>query len=476
MGIDGQHGHLVNASHAPVSSSLTPAATREDQIKTAEAGEFTADAGEMIDVAVIGAGPAGLIAAEKLAQIGLRVVVYERMPSVARKLLMAGRGGLNLTHSEPLERFVTRYRPQPCPVVPAVLAFPPGALIEWAEGLGIETFTGSSGRVFPTAMKASPLLRAWLARLTQLGVRIVLSHTLVSLKPLVVGQATRGTDEGVALTFSRKGAAPIEIKARAVLLALGGASWPRLGSDGTWVAFISTLGVPVTPLTPANAGLKVTWSEHLVARFAGTPLKRIALSVAGERFSGDLVVTRGGLEGGPAYACGPLVRAALATAENATACVLIDLRPDLTAAALEKRLSRPRGKQSTATFLRKAAGLSPLAIALLREPAAGNGTLDLDAVEALAGRIKGLPITVHGLAGLERAISTAGGLPFDAIDEGYMIKALPGVFAAGEMLDWEAPTGGYLLQGCFATGVAASAGIARYLLGAQVTATDSVTT
>lgn len=469
MGIDGQHGHLVNASRTPAPSSLTPATTSEDKIKTG-------DAAEMINVAVIGAGPAGLIAAEKLAQRGLRVVVYERMPSVARKLLMAGRGGLNLTHGEPLERFVTRYRPQSCPVVPAVLAFPPGALIEWAQSLGIETFTGSSGRVFPTAMKASPLLRAWLARLTQLGVRIVLNHTLVSLKPLVVGQATRGTDAGIALTFSRKGSAPVEIKARAVLLALGGASWPRLGSDGAWVAPMTALGVPVTPLMPANAGLKVAWSDHLMARFAGMPLKRIALGIAGERFTGDLVVTRGGLEGGPAYACGPLVRAALAAAENEAVPVMIDLRPDLTAAVLAQRLSKPRGKQSTATFLRKAAGLSPLAIALLREPAAGNGTLDLDAAEALAARIKGLPIAVHGLAGLERSISTAGGLAFSAIDEGYMIKDLPGVFAAGEMLDWEAPTGGYLLQGCFATGVAASAGIARYLLGAQETATSSATT
>ncbi len=414
----------------------------------------------MTDVAVIGAGPAGLIAAERLAQQGLLVVVYERMPSPARKLLMAGRGGLNLTHSEPMDLFLTRYRPGASPVVHAVRAFLPDALIKWAQGLGIETLVGSSGRVFPKAMKTSPLLRAWLARLSHLGVRIELNHTLVSLKSATVA----GDNEAkITLTLTRKDAAPVNVKARAVLLALGGASWPRLGSDGSWVSLLTALGVPIAPLRPANAGLQVAWSDYFTERFAGKPLKRIALSIAGQRFPGDLVVTRGGLEGTPAYAAGPLVREALSETEGATCRMRIDLKPDVSESALVQRLSRPRGKQSMANFLRKAAGLSPLAIALMREPTAGDGTIDSGATEPLAARIKGLDVSVLGLANLERAISTAGGLAFGALDDGFMIKRLTGVFAAGEMLDWEAPTGGYLLQGCFATGVAAAAGIAVYL-------------
>mgnify|MGYP001766090819 CR=1 FL=1 len=423
-----------------------------------------------VDVAVVGAGPAGLIAAERLAHAGYRVTIYDRMPSPARKLLMAGRGGLNLTHSEPLDRLLSRYRPENPQLHEALRAFPPEALVSWANELGIETYVGSSRRVFPTAMKASPLVRAWLTRLAGLGVRLEREHCLVAIERMANADGTPTP----RLTFARKAGEPVTVTPRAVLLALGGASWPRLGSDGGWVALMQGHGVTITPLTPANCGLLVAWSAHVKDRFAGTPLKRIVLVAGDARFAGELMVTRAGLEGSPAYAAGPQVRAALAASGGAPVPILLDLRPDITQAELEKRLGRPRGKQSLATYLRKSAGLSPLAIALLREtdwetsPGAtaslpGPPEQDRSTPAALASAIKALPLRITGLAGLDRAISTAGGIAWAAFDPDFMLHALPGVFAAGEMLDWEAPTGGYLLQGCFATGVAAASGIARHL-------------
>lgn len=394
-------------------------------------------------VAIVGAGPAGLIAAERLAGAGLPVTVYDRMPSVGRKLLMAGRGGLNLTHSEPLPAFLERYADRAERLAPWIHAFPPGDLRDWAAGLGQETVVGSSGRVFPAGWKASPLLRAWLARLDALGVRVALRHRWT-------GFAAEG-----GLRFETPDGERLVPRPAAILLALGGASWPRLGSDGAWAAILAADGHAVLPFAPANGGLLVAWSATFRARFEGVPLKRIAVTAGGTTRRGEAVVTATGLEGGVVYALSRSLRDALAAGP---ATVMVDLRPDLAPDALAAGLGRPRGRQSTSTFLRKAAGLSPVAIGLLREARAAG--LPADPVE-LARLVKAVPLRATGLAGLARAISSAGGLSFGALDEHLMLRARPGVFAAGEMLDWEGPTGGYLLQACFATGVAAARGILR---------------
>ncbi|MCB1507126.1 MAG: TIGR03862 family flavoprotein [Hyphomicrobiaceae bacterium] len=420
------------------------------------------EAGDVIDAIVVGAGPAGLIAAETLAASGLSVMVFDAMGAPARKLLMAGRGGLNLTHSEPMEAFLSRYHPASSLITGAVRAFPPDALVAWAEDLGVPTFIGSSGRVFPKSLKASPLLRAWLARLSTLGVQLHLRHKLVDL-------ACDGAGPGAAhitATFRRQDGSHAIFAAKGVVLALGGASWPRLGSDGGWAGLLAGKNVDVADLVPANAALRVHWSEHIRSRFAGTPLKRIVLGVAGETFPGELVLTRDGLEGGPAYGACRLVREALERDGSGRVDAMLDLRPDLTVEALAMRLAKPRGKQSLASFLRKAAGLAPPMIALLHEPPPERGTADGPPWQAktatpveLAQRIKALPLTITGIGGLERAISSAGGVTLASLDDNFMVKALPGVFAAGEMLDWEAPTGGYLLQACFATGAASARGL-----------------
>ena len=398
------------------------------------------------NVAVVGAGPAGLMAAERLAVAGVAVTVYDRMASPARKLLMAGRGGLNLTHSEPFERFLTRYGGGAADLSAALTAFPPERLAAWCENLGQPTFVGSSGRVFPRAMKASPLLRAWLRRLSGLGVSFRFRHRWT------------GWDGAGRLLFeTAPDGGEISVAADATVMALGGASWPRLGSDGAWVTAFTAAGIAVSPLTPANCGLAIAWSEPF-RRFEGQPLKRIAIATEDMQARGEAVVTARGLEGGAIYAVSAAVRNALA--RQGTARIAIDLRPDLALSELVDRLSRSRGKQSAANFLRKAAGLSPVAIGLLRE--AGSGLLPAGAAE-LAAAIKGVELTVQGVAGLERAISTAGGVAFEALDEQLMLVDKPGVFVAGEMLDWEAPTGGYLLQATFATAVAAADGVIHWL-------------
>lgn len=389
----------------------------------------------MTEIAVIGGGPAGLIAAERLSARGCAVTVYERMPTFGRKLLMAGRGGLNLTHSEPLEAFKARYGEAAAQLSSYLEAFPPAALVDWAEGLGQPTFVGSSGRVFPKAMKASPLLRAWLQRLAGQGVR---------LQPRA---QWLGWDETGALIF--RDLPPV--RADAVILALGGASWPRLGSAGDWAPVLAERGVEVRPFRPANCGFTVDWSEGFRDRFAGAPLKPLALTFEGRTVRSEAVVTGYGLEGGGLYALSAPLRDAIE--RDGRAVLELDLRPDLTEAQLADKLARPRGRQSMATFLRKAAGLTPLAINLVRE--AHGGAVPQD----LAHAVKHLPVTLTGTRGLERAISSAGGIAWSAVDEALMLKALPGVFVAGEMLDWEAPTGGYLLQACFATGVAAAEGV-----------------
>ena len=396
----------------------------------------------MAAVAVIGGGPAGLFAAETLAAAGCAVTVYDRMPSVGRKLLMAGRGGLNLTHSEGFEAFVGRYGQAAERLRPMLEASPPAALVAWAEGLGQPTFVGSSGRVFPKALKASPLLRAWLARLAGLGVAIRTRHEWLGW-----------ADDG-ALRF-RTPEGEVAVTPDATILALGGASWPKLGSDGGWAAWIDG----VAPFRPANMGFDVAWSPVMQA-FAGQPLKGVALSFRDRTVRGEAMVTRYGLEGGAIYALSAPLRDAVQA--EGVAVVTFDLRPDMTAGALTARLSHPGAGQSLANRLRKALKLSPVEINLLRE---AHGK-DLPVQPgALAAAIKAAPIRLTGVQPLARAISSAGGVAFAGVDDGLMLKARPGVFVAGEMLDWEAPTGGYLLQASFATGLEAARGVERWVAG-----------
>jgi uncharacterized flavoprotein (TIGR03862 family) len=389
------------------------------------------------DVAVIGGGPAGLMAAEVLSAAGWSVAVFERMPTLGRKFLMAGRGGLNLTHSEDFERFAARYGAAAERLRPMLDAFTPIDLVAWAEGLGQPTFVGSSGRVFPQALKASPLLRAWIARLEEQGVALNLRATWT------------GWNAARDLTFDTPDG-PRAVRPRATILALGGASWARLGSDGAWASLLAARGAQVAPFRPANVGFTVRWTQVFRERFAGAPLKNIALNFEGRTSRGDALAAGYGLEGGAVYALSAALRDAIAARGAAT--LEIDLRPDLSQAQLTARLSRPRGGQSLSSWLRKAAHLSPVEIGLLRE---AHGVALPVAPDALAAAIKAAPLVLTGTQGLERAISSAGGLAFEALD-GLELRAAPGVFVAGEMLDWEAPTGGYLLQACFATGVAAA--------------------
>lgn len=389
-------------------------------------------------IAVIGAGPAGLMAAEVLARAGEAVTVYDRMPSIGRKFLMAGRGGLNLTHSEDLGPFLTRYGPAAAPALTAAIqTFPPDALRAWAEGLGQPLFVGSSGRVFPRAMKASPLLRAWLQRLAGHGVRFALRHRWQGFSP-----------DG-ALRF--EGLAPVP--AEAVVLALGGASWPRLGSDGGWAEILAAKGLQLAPLTPANVGLRIGWTELFRAKFAGTPLKAISIGWQGATSRGDGIISTYGMEGGVVYPLSSAIHRA--TAGGATATITIDLRPEMSEAAVAERLRQLRPRDSLSTGLKRSLSLAPVAISLLRETFRDPPRDPA----ALATLIKHLPLTVTGTEGLARAISSAGGIRWDELDERFMLRHLPGVFLAGEMLDWEAPTGGYLLQACFATGFAAGQGV-----------------
>jgi uncharacterized flavoprotein (TIGR03862 family) len=398
---------------------------------------------------VIGAGPAGLMAAEVLAEAGAGVTVFDAMPSAGRKLLMAGRGGLNLTYSEPLPQFLARYREAAPMLEAAITAFPPTALREWSEALGQPTFVGTSGRVFPQAFKASPLLRAWLRRLDSMGVRFAFR------------QRWHGWDADGRLLFQTpQGERAIE--ARTTVLALGGASWPRLGSDGSWAETLAAKGVAISSLRPANSGFMVAWSDVFRNRFEGQPLKGAAWSFGAQTIRGEAIVSRSGLEGGAIYALSADLREAIAGSGDAI--LHVALRPDLKTKDLAARLSAPRGKQSFSNFLRKAAQLSPVASGLLQEVAIASGiSLSSLSPEKLATLINAVPIKLTGTAPITRAISSAGGIALGELDANYMIRRLPGVFAAGEMLDWEAPTGGYLLQACFATGAAAGRGALKWL-------------
>ncbi|MFM2130569.1 MAG: hypothetical protein RL477_2115 [Pseudomonadota bacterium] len=398
---------------------------------------MTYDNSDKPRVAVIGAGPAGLMAAEVMSAAGLDVVVFERMPTVGRKLLMAGRGGLNLTHSEAMEKFVSRYGEAAGWMAPFIEAFPPAALIAWCEGLGQTTFVGSSGRVFPKAMKASPLLRAWLRRLDALGVRFV------------TRASWRGWNASGELVFA-DGAT---FAPDASVLALGGASWPRLGSDGGWTKILHD--IDIAPLRPANCGFAVEWSKVFSGKFAGVPLKRVALSFRGVTVKGEATITDAGIEGGAVYRLSASLREAIAA--DGAAVLTVDLRPDMSEGALAERLSRPRGGATLTNFLRKSVGLAPVAIGLVQE------ALHAGADAPLAKLVKALPLRLVAAFGIERAISTAGGIARGELDERLMLKKKPGVFVAGEMIDWEAPTGGYLLQGCMATGFAAGHGAVDWL-------------
>jgi len=398
-------------------------------------------------VAIIGGGPAGLMAAEVLGQTGVNVDLYDAMPSVGRKFLLAGVGGMNITHAEDYAAFVSRYAERAGDLRPLLDAFSPDSLREWIHGLGINTFVGSSGRVFPTDMKAAPLLRAWLKRLRENGVRI---HTR---------QRWLGWDaEGALRLAGPEGESLIE--ADATLLALGGGSWARLGSDGTWVPLLEARGIAIAPLQPANCGFEVAgWSEHLREKFAGAPLKTVSLALPGEApRKGEFVLTATGIEGSLVYALSAPIRNTIN--RDGAATVLLDLLPDRTLTQIASALARPRGSQSMAKHLHRQLKLDGVKAALLRELTDAATFQDS---QALAAAIKALPIRLVRPRPLDEAISSAGGVPFEELDEGLMLRRLPGVFCAGEMLDWEAPTGGYLLTACFASGRAAAAGMLRWL-------------
>ena len=414
-------------------------------------------------VVVVGGGPAGLMAAEVLAAGGVSVDLFDAMPSVGRKFLLAGKGGLNLTHGEPFERFVERYGARRADLKPLLAAFGPSQLRDWAQGLGISTFVGSSGRVFPTDLKAAPLLRAWLHRLRASGVRFHMRHRWLGWA------ADDASDDMVErrLRFATPHG-ELLVAADAVVLALGGASWARLGSDGAWVEPLAARGVSIAPLRPSNCGFHVArpaadgtlaagWTEHFRTRFAGAPLKNVALSLDGDggaaKQSGEFVVTENGVEGSLVYALSGPARERIARDGRAT--LLLDLLPTHAAEQVRAEVARPRGSRSLGTHLKSRLGLGGAKAALLYELLPRPV---IDDPEQLAAAIKALPLTLSQARPIDEAISTAGGVRFEALRPGLMLDALPGVFCAGEMLDWEAPTGGYLLTACFASGVAAANG------------------
>lgn len=434
------------------------------------------------NIAIIGGGPSGLMAAEIIAALGHQVTIYDAMPSVGRKFLMAGRGGLNLTHSEPLKKFITRYMQASNWLEPYIKAYDPQKLQKWCEELGQKTFIGSSGRIFPQSMKASPLLRAWLKRLDDLGVHFQLRHSWQGFG-------------GENLIFKDADQNIIKIKPDATLLALGGASWPHLGSNGSWVDILSKCGVKISELRPSNCGFITKWSDYLTTHFAGTPLKSVAIrnysksrcdesnvddfrgpknkrtfercaenqtqmAVADRDFShkGEIIITKQGIEGGAVYALSANLRESIK--REGKAVLYLDLRPEMSLLELAQKLPI-RDKKSLSNYLRKA-GFPPVTSALLNELFSSD-QLAKATPDILAGYLKNLPITLTSTTHITRAISTAGGISRESLDENFMLKTKPGVFVAGEMLDWEAPTGGYLLQGCFSTAVAAAKGILNFI-------------
>jgi uncharacterized flavoprotein (TIGR03862 family) len=407
-----------------------------------------------LSAAVIGGGPAGLMAAEVLAQGGVRVDLYEAMPSAGRKFLLAGKGGLNITHTEPENAFVSRYGARAAQIAPLLRAFGPDALRQWVHGLGVETFVGTSGRVFPAEMKAAPLLRAWLHRLRAAGVRF---H---------VRRRWQGWDGSGALLFATPQGEQA-VHPDATVLALGGGSWARLGSDGAWVPILERSGVRVAPLRAANCGFDAGWSEHFRTRFAGQPMKSVAVELvaadgASIRKDGEFVVTEHGVEGSLIYAVSAPLRDLIEATGGAV--VRLDLAPGRTPQRLVGDLSKPRGNRSMANHLRARAGIEGVKAGLLRELAAPEDFAD---PARLAAAIKSLPLRLESPRPLDEAISSAGGVTFEALDRRLMLRDMPGVFCAGEMLDWEAPTGGYLLTACIASGRAAGLGALAWLADQQ---------
>lgn len=435
----------------------------------------------------MGGGPAGLMAAEVLAAAGLSVDVYDAMPTVGRKFLLAGKGGLNLTHSEPLPALLARYGSRRAQLEPLLTAFGPDELRAWAAGLGVESIVGSSGRVFPASMAAAPLLRAWLTRLRRAGVRLHMRHRWLGW----LGDAPGSTRDGEqdARTVVARGEHGLRfstprgettVRAPLVLLALGGGSWRKLGSDGAWAPLLQQCGVDVAPLRPSNCGFDVGWSEHFRGRFAGHAVKTVALSIpadgegSGEgggddadrddahvapfQQAGEFVITETGVEGGVIYAASARLRDTIAA--RGAARLHVDLAPGRSLQTLAEQAARPRGSRSLATHLRSRLGLHGVKAGLLHERLPREALAD---AERLAQGIKALPLTLVAARPLDEAISSAGGVRFEALDDGLMLRARPGVFCAGEMLDWEAPTGGYLLTACFATGVAAARGLLQRL-------------
>lgn len=394
-------------------------------------------------VAIIGAGPAGLMAAEVLSAKGIRVDIFEAMPSPARKFLMAGKSGLNITHTEPRDAFTTRYTPTER-LAPYIERFDNLAIAAWMDGLGIPYFAGSSGRVFPKAMKASPLLRAWLARLNENGVRLHTRHRWTGWS-------------GDALTFDTQGGV-VEASPDATLFAMGGASWKRLGSDGNWAGLLADRGVEIFPFQSSNCGVKVEWSDYMVERYAGLPVKTVALMATGP--DGDVstrsefVITKTGLEGGGIYNLSATIRDQIA--DYGEGMIYIDLAPDISEETLVDRLNRASDKNSFSSKLRKVARLSPAKMGLLREC---TGIILTPMPEMVAQAIKNVPVRIKALADIDGAISTVGGVSWRALDEQLQLTSLPDHYCAGEMINWDAPTGGYLLTACFATGRAAAEGI-----------------
>jgi uncharacterized flavoprotein (TIGR03862 family) len=401
-------------------------------------------------VAIIGSGPSGLMAAEVLIQAGLRVDLYEAKPSMGRKFLVAGKGGLNLTHSEPFEKFLTRYGARRPQLEPLLKDFGPEQVRAWANGLGIETFVGTSGRVFPVGMRTAPLLHAWLERLRASGVTFHTRHQWL------------GWNGDGSLHFAAP-AGELSVQPDAAILALGGASWPQTGSTGAWVPLLQERSIPVNPLKPANCGFDVSWTEHFRTHFAGHPLKAVVLSFTDSQAhaflqQGEFIITDTGVEGSLIYACSALLRDEIAI--SAQAVLHLDLAPGWTNARLVERLSRPRGSKSLSSHLERSVGLKGVKAGLLWEfvPKA-----DFADPARLAATIKDLPIPLVAPRPIAEAISSAGGLDFAALDEHLMLRSMPGIFCAGEMLDWEAPTGGYLLTACLATGIWAGKGVKQYL-------------
>jgi uncharacterized flavoprotein (TIGR03862 family) len=403
-----------------------------------------------MNISIIGGGPAGLMAAEAACAAGAQVDLYDAMPSVGRKFLLAGKGGLNLTHSEPSDKFLSRYGARRAQIAPLLTSFGPDALRAWARGLGIETFVGSSGRIFPKDLKAAPLLRSWLRRLRKSGVQFHVRHRWI------------GWDNQGSLLFSTPdGQRPVQ--ADAVVLALGGGSWPKLGSDASWMSLLADRGIQVAPLRPANCGFDVGWSEHFRMKFAGHPVKSVAVvmrSNAGTEswHPGECVITKTGVEGGVVYTVAASLRDEILAKGSAT--LRLDLAPDRDVPRLTHDLSRSRGKRTMATHLQRQAHIEGVKAGLLREVLSKEDFAD---PARLAAAIKSLPLKLVAPRPLEEAISTAGGVPFEALDQRLMIRTVPGVFCAGEMLDWEAPTGGYLLTACFATGQTAGTGAVMWI-------------